>query len=741
MKIKKIKVKNYRLLQDFCIDLEDELSLVIGKNNTGKTSLLSVLDKFLNPSDRKQFSYNDFNIENKQQLYDLVQNVIPSVENYTPFGIRLRIFIEYNDSDNLEHISSLMMDLNPENNFIVLGFDFVLHHSFLENLREDFQIFKQKEAEKKANNAEYEEKGLNFFLDRNATNYFNFIRKTVEYDLTTSEANEDNYKDLVKEKISIQNVLNFKFISAKREVSNRDVDKTLSSQTSKLYKKSEESTEQQNAIEEFQDKLIDTDIELSDIYSGLFKEVIEKVKKFGGIKQDDSQIEILSTLQHRELLEGNTTVMYNQFDSSLPESYNGLGYMNLISMIFEIEYLVSDFRRLADEVPADINLLFIEEPEAHTHPQMQSVFIKNIKELLKEGIKREDGNNRKLQYLISTHSSHIVSESDYDDIKYLKKTTDNNVVAKNIKDLEKEYEENGEQENYRFLKQYLTLNRAELFFADKAILIEGDTERILLPAMMKKFDNEYHTDQITGSTLPLLSQNISIVEVGAYSQIFEKFIDFIGVKTLIITDIDSFYEQVLYETDGVTPKCYGNGNVKKETVKCFASNSAATHTSNTALHFFHGNQKKLNYYTNLDFDAKILKKDNCKIWMVNTEGDVWLEQPRKWISSESGNVLLVFQTPEANYHARSFEDAFFHINSEFIKNKNHSFNSLTSKYLKKFKSDEISVFDFSEQAVNSKPSLAIEILLNSKTDIDGNLYSNWQTPAYINEGLTWLKED
>lgn len=35
------------MLKDFNFDLEDELSLVIGKNNCGKTSLLSALEKFI----------------------------------------------------------------------------------------------------------------------------------------------------------------------------------------------------------------------------------------------------------------------------------------------------------------------------------------------------------------------------------------------------------------------------------------------------------------------------------------------------------------------------------------------------------------------------------------------------------------------------------------------------------------------------------------------------------------------
>ena len=359
----------------------------------------------------------------------------------------------------------------------------------------------------------------------------------------------------------------------------------MSLQTSKIYKKTEASDEQEEAVEKFKNTLIETDTELSEIYNSLFDKVVNKVKKFGGIREDDSIIEIISSLQHRELLDGNTTVMYNHDGHSLPEHYNGLGYMNLISMIFEIELLINEFTKTKDEKPSDINLFFIEEPEAHTHPQMQYVFINNIKNLLKDGIKREDGDNRELQYVISTHSSHIVAESEFDDIKYLKKETSNSVIAKNLTSLEKEYSANGEEENYRFLKQYLTLNRSELFFADKVILIEGDTERILLPAMMKKIDQET-------SENPLLSQNISIVEVGAHSQVFEKFIDFIGVKTLIITDIDGYYEEIKYEEDGETPQKHQNGNAKKETIKCPADNPKVKYTSNNSLLFFHGKKKE-----------------------------------------------------------------------------------------------------------------------------------------------------
>ena len=55
MKIYKIQIENFRLLKNFSIDIEDELSLVIGKNNSGKTSILSALDKFLNRSESNKF--------------------------------------------------------------------------------------------------------------------------------------------------------------------------------------------------------------------------------------------------------------------------------------------------------------------------------------------------------------------------------------------------------------------------------------------------------------------------------------------------------------------------------------------------------------------------------------------------------------------------------------------------------------------------------------------------------------
>ena len=76
MKIEKIKVNNFRSLKNFCTDLEDELSLIVGKNNTGKTSVIESLNKFLNKS--STIECDDFNIE---YIMDLEKNLKNEEEN------------------------------------------------------------------------------------------------------------------------------------------------------------------------------------------------------------------------------------------------------------------------------------------------------------------------------------------------------------------------------------------------------------------------------------------------------------------------------------------------------------------------------------------------------------------------------------------------------------------------------------------------------------------------------------
>lgn len=292
--------------------------------------------------------------------------------------------------------------------------------------------------------------------------------------------------------------------------------------------------------------------------------------------------------------------------------------------------------------------------------------------------------------------------------------------------LEIEYskEKDEGKNHFKFLKQYLTLNRAEIFFADKVIFIEGDTERILVPAMMKKIDEE----EIDVESVPLLSQNISIIEVGNYSQIFDKFIAFIGIKSLIITDIDSC--KLIYDVDdkGLVKK---NNDGSDKMVGKSVPVEESTYTSNGALKHFYKKEienyllnpgtKEIDYFTNLKKENKVLLKEHDE-----------------WRSSSDGYLMVVYQVPELNedkekYNARSFEDAFFHINRKLIIDNEDKFVSL--KNISYFNEKEnssgkymYSSYMLADKCIQSKPSFAMDVLLNSTSDDISN-YSNWK---YLN---------
>jgi putative ATP-dependent endonuclease of OLD family len=731
MIVESVLIRNFRLLKDLELDLEKDLSLVLGKNNSGKTSILSALDKFINQSENKKISSDDFNISYKEEIKNLIESPDQFSEedfNKDIHGITLRLIVSYSDGDDFENISKLMMDLDPDNNYLILGYDYSLHFNEYQFFRADFKAFKIEEQRKFKESQEkekskpeserkiYREKGFDIFFKLYHDKYFHYKKKSIACDYKNKVILEERFIDLdnISTRVNLKNVINFKYISARRNVTNKEADKTLSSQTSQIYERSEKNEEDAKSIDEFKEILIETDETLTNVYTSLFEKIVGKVERFGGIKKGESVIKVISSLERKELLKGNTTVIYeHDASNTLPEFYNGLGYMNLISMIFEIEILLQEFKRAKDEKPADINLLFIEEPEAHTHPQMQYVFIANIKSLLEEGIVKNGCTNKKLQYIISTHSSHIVSNcKEFNSIKYLKKESQNSIRSKNLKDLEKEYSKAGEEQNYRFLKQYLTLNRSELFFADKAIFIEGDTERILLPAMMRKIDIE---EPLLDNELELLSQNISIVEVGNYANIFERFINFIGVKSLIVTDLDSVKRDFVRDNKGEIKKTT-KGKDRQADFSCRVNEGQKT--SNPTLNFF---------FPSLDFS---------KLLLQSLEGKRFLKEST-WKNNKDGFLQIAFQIKDANdYCSRSFEDAFFNLdeNINFIKKNRSKFKGLKNMPL--FYDTSKDAYDLAEKCIDSKGSFAIDILLNS----DDN-FSEWKIPAYIKQGLLWLRKE
>ena len=675
MKINKINIRNYCLLKDFSLELKSELSLIVGKNNCGKTSVLSVLEKVINK--RSSLTWEDINLNHRKVIFENIKKVsdIPDSELEPILGINLQIWIQYSEEDSYQNIQPFMMDLNPDNNFIILEFTYIIPIQKLRDLNlqvsgfiDDFSKFE-------------------LFMKKNMSKFFEMQVYSLGYNPSTQELTEE--KSNLLEMKDVHKIIKVRGISASREVSNKENNHSLSKTSNRFYKLNNGEDIDTNANNLLQSAILKADETLTKAYSGddsnegIFTQVFERVKKFGG-NDSEAELAIHSSLSEKDILSNNTTLYYKHDDSLLPETYNGLGYLNLYGIIFEIETVMADI----EKDPADINLVYIEEPESHTHPQLQYIFIKNIKDLLKvhDDELKTRGATSGIQTLITTHSSHIVSDCNFDDLIYFKRDN-GTAVSKAFNSLKEEYGD--EQLGYKFVKQYLTLNSSELFFADKVICVEGDTERILIPTMMQKVDISNPINR-TSNTMPLLSQNISIIETGAHSQVFRKLFDFLGIKVLIITDIDP-----------------ANKNGNNRWTSCSAVEATSTTNASIKSFFDISGDEVFSIVAQKSFEEKI---------------------------TSDNRIRIAYQIPEDEntYQPASFEDAFISLNRQFIIDQKDGL--IKFEALKNFDDSEIEDFyKFARDKVNKKSALASSLLY---FEDDGN---TWKVPKYISEGLLWLR--
>ena len=678
MKIKSVTIRNFRRLECVDIDIESDETVFVGPNNSGKTSATSAMRCFLGDKDFKVYDFSvsrvsdfeSFIAEDDQERLPAIDldiwfvvdpasiafgrafSLLPSLsDDYTELGVRLRF--EKTDANRLrsEYLEAYPAGEDGSHKrslFHYLGTD--------RNLKKHFDV-----------------------------SYYSLER--AEDDISASLLNRTEGKQL------LQSLVRIDFVDAQRNIDDNEAHRSnrLSAAFAAYYRKNLEQAEAADSANEVIDE---NNQRLTEHYEKHFSGLMQMIQGLGVPSVNDRDLKVVSSLSPETALQGNTALLYidQTKKHELPESYNGLGFKNLVYMAIQISHFHLQWMHTEINRPLS-QIIFIEEPEVHLHAQVQQTFISNIRAILAKAA-IIDGNAEMLpQLVVTTHSSHILDAVEFAKVRYFLRCelegedpatvrTLNASQVLNLREFQpgaiKIEEENiSEEEALTFLKKYIMLTHCDLFFADAALLVEGTVEKLLLPKMIEK-------------SAPALSQSyLTILEVGgAYAHRFAGLLKFLSIPYLVITDIDSV------EADGHHKVC--------------RADTKGAHTSNASLKHFLG-VKSISELCHLN----VAKKDQIR-------EDRFIAYQTEVQAKENGDTVPML--------GRTLEEALVYQN--------------LAKYRAREMELGIEIPDLPLEAYNAvyervksggfkKTDFALDVLASAE---------NWAVPAYISEGLVWLQK-
>lgn len=537
MHLHSYSLRNFRRLKHAHIELADDISIFVGSNNSGKTSATQAIHSFITGG-KDRFSLYDFSSSCWKAFEEagIIDLTSPIPEDFSLPSIDLDLWFEVAASD-LYLVIPLLPSTAWEGTKVGIRVSLTARNPI--DLIRNYQNAKAKGAEQIAelppdsqyvpwprSMADYLQQELKseyelryFILDRaQFDERFHEIGNYIPDELS----GEPGGGTILKSLIQIDN------LSAQRHLADPNPEaggrsEDLSKRLSRFYKRNlNQRQDDHTALK----ALFDSEQALNVHLDEVFEPMLNRLAKLGYPGINNPRLKIMSALNPAHIMSQDARVHYQIGDdidaATLPDSYNGLGFKNLIYMVVEI--LDAQARWVTMENRPPLHLIFVEEPEAHLHAQLQQAFIRNVLDLLK--VEGDDESIFGSQMVITTHSPHILYERGFKPIRYFRRKKVGTEQQTEVLNLSAFYQTQPDDRD--FLERYLKLTHCDLFFSDAAILVEGNVERLLLPVMIRK------------SAKTLRSACLCILEVGgAFGHRFQSLIEFLGLTTLIITDIDS----------------------------------------------------------------------------------------------------------------------------------------------------------------------------------------------------------
>lgn len=725
MKITSFSLKSYRRLADVTLVLDDKTTILVGANNSGKTSCIGALHTFLkSPDNLKIRDISKQNWKKIQKLGMQIEQEFPTNEKMQELSDDLvsllpRLDIEISATASEAYmVRNILPDLEwcggalsvrmtyEANDISILFREFFDARAIVSRHHDKVSLWPK-------DLCDFLEKGRNFSKYIKQKHYI--LSKYVE--ATANEVLQPNKEGTVKEVLqplkseALKKLIRVDVISEQRGLGAED-----SNDQNGPYS---EKQRLNKLLRDYYDRILNPedfpavqDLEVlgqqqllekgfTDRLNEQFQAPFLELKNMGypGIGGNPS-VEIAAKISGMDALQKASSIQYRfgkDDEEFLPESYLGLGYQNLIYLTFRLLEFRDKWMRVgkssssagnAEEQIEPIHLVLLEEPEVNLHAQVQRVFVSKAYSTLrnhsylrdKDTIK--DNPEYQTQLVISTHSSHIVDDVDFKDLRYFQRNDANETIAMDHTSIANMSELFATPKNeLLFVKKHLKLTHCDIFFADAIIFVEGQAERLLVPEFISK-------------NFPGLSNRyISLLEVsGAHTHMYRKLVEKLGVITLVLTDLDSV---------GLDDK------------SCPPKKEVNQKTSNNTLKLWHPKKEAL------DELVELPEADHATL-------------------SKSAPLYIAYQKPvqisEKEVLSRTFEDALILANFDnpyfeaipTLKSAKTNFEKDASSLSK-------SLYDYVQGL--KKGDFAFNCLLH----LADNEANSFNPPEYISDGLTWLQ--
>jgi predicted ATP-dependent endonuclease of OLD family len=726
------RIKNYRRLRDVHIELAFDISIFVGSNNSGKTSATQAITAFVSGT-KDKFSLYDFSSacwKSFDKIGEPTAEGVGTPEQPELPSISLDLWFEVTKNDLY-----LVIPLLPSS--LGVGTQVGVRIEFAaRNPTELLQKFRASRADAQAKagaldkgaNEEYVPwpKNLTDYLKRELLKEFEFkyyVLDRARFD--DSHNPQAGYQPLPLGKepggaAVLKSLIKVDNLPAQRHLADpasgtgpgEGRSEDLSKRLSRFYKRNlDQMQEDHSALR----ALFDSETGLNEHLANVFKKTLDRLSKLGYPGLNNPRLEIRSALNPATIMSSqDARVHYVLGDGAdalrLPDTYNGLGFKNLIYMVVEILDLHARWK--ADmEQRAPLHLIFIEEPEGHLHAQLQQVFIRNVLELMNDA--EEDGGIWKSQTVITTHSPHILHERGFKPIRYFRRQNIDGDQTTEVLNLSEFYNKTPNERD--FLQRYLKLTHCDLFFADAAILVEGNVERLLLPVMIEQ------------EASSLRSACLSILEVGgAFGHRFRSLIEFLGLIALVITDLDSVEPVAVAAEDGddVTEFEVPNAEEGQQAVK--KSGTACLPSVRNALT---SNQTLIQWLPKRQTVAELLAATEAEKLQQAQGGNGFKVRVAFQLQTE-----VTWNNQTANLCGRTLEEAFGLENAVWSQDDAQRHVGL------KLRGNPASPADLAaglHKRVSGKSFDKTKFALGVLTELP----QSWRVPLYIKEGLKWLANE